>query len=66
MKIKQLSVILVVSMITGCAVYGPTYEKPKVDVNNDWYSKDSLAKIESGVKFADIAWWSKFNDPQLN
>ncbi|MBY0378948.1 MAG: efflux transporter outer membrane subunit, partial [Burkholderiales bacterium] len=26
----------------------------------------SLAKIESGVKFADIAWWSKFNDPQFN
>lgn len=66
MQIKQLVISLLVGGMTGCAIYGPTYEKPKMDVDQGWVSKDKLANIESGIDLSNDAWWGKFNDKELN
>jgi NodT family efflux transporter outer membrane factor (OMF) lipoprotein len=65
MQIKSLVVMLVGLAVVGCSIYGPTYDKPKIDIESSWATKDSLAKIESGVDLSNTAWWSKFNDQQL-
>jgi len=65
MQIRSLVVILTSLIVAGCSIYGPSYEKPKINVESGWASKDSLAKIESGVDLSNLAWWSKFNDARL-
>lgn len=66
MKIKQLSLTLLICAISGCALYGPTYTKPNIDTSSQWSSTDSLSKVESGANLSDTAWWQRFDDKELN
>ncbi len=66
MRIKHISLTLLVLSMSSCALYGPSYKKPDVEAPKNWSSKDTLSKVESGVNLPDTAWWSKFNDKELN
>lgn len=51
--------------LSGCAIWGPNYEKPQLETPDNWKSKDSLARID-GVPLPEMAWWDRFKDPVLN
>lgn len=57
-------IIIVMLALSGCAIWGPDYEKPKIDIPKRWSSTDLRAKI-SGEKISELAWWNKYHDPLL-
>ncbi len=67
MKIKPnyLALLTISALISSCGLLGPDYTKPNVTAPTNWTSKDSLSVNES-TNIAEMAWWRKFNDPQLN
>ena len=58
--------LLITLSLVGCAVVGPNYVRPEVQVPADWNSE---AAVHSDSKRADIKtlaqWWSTFDDPEL-
>ncbi len=66
MQIRRLCVLTMGVLVTGCGIWGPSYEKPNIDKPNQWRSKDSLSQMESSANLPDTAWWRSFNDPKLN
>jgi multidrug efflux system outer membrane protein len=56
---------LIISVISGCALYGPIYTKPKVNLPSQWNSTDQLSHIGQEC-LPLMAWWKGFNDPQLS
>lgn len=57
-------IVIVMLALSGCAIWGPNYEKPKIDIPKRWSSTDLRAKI-SGEKISELAWWNKYHDPLL-
>ncbi|WP_404360631.1 efflux transporter outer membrane subunit [Methylotuvimicrobium sp. KM1] len=58
------AVLLATSMTAGCMMVGPDYEKPKLDVQQNW-----LEDSDTGLKRGDVelgTWWTVFQDPILN
>lgn len=66
MQMKRLSILLIGVLVTGCGIWGPSYEKPNLDTPDKWHSTDSLSQMESDANLPDTAWWRNFNDPKLN
>ncbi|MDX2346689.1 MAG: TolC family protein, partial [Legionella sp.] len=66
--IKNASVlfgyILLVTALSGCALYGPLYKKPKINQPDKWKSADSLSKSEN-INLPTLPWWQQFHDKQL-
>lgn len=56
--------IALFALLSGCAIWGPDYEKPKVDQPGQWSSKDSRATL-SAKQITEMAWWGKYQDPLL-
>ena len=52
------------ALLSGCAIWGPDYEKPPVAPPGQWESKDSRAAI-SAKQITEMAWWGKYRDPLL-
>ena len=48
-------------LMTGCMV-GPDYKKPDVPVPNDFRAQ--ITPVDA-TSFADLPWWSVFNDKAL-
>ena len=65
MKIKQIILVAASGILTGCGLLGPDYVKPQVNSPQKWSADDKNIHIES-TNLAEMAWWKKFNDPQLN
>ena len=65
MKIKQIILVAASGILTGCGLLGPDYVKPQVNSPQKWSADDKNIHIES-TNLAEVAWWKKFNDPQLN
>lgn len=66
MKLRDICCMLALgSVITGCGLFGPSYNKPNTQNPNSFPSKDTLANTES-ANLPMMAWWKSFNDPQLN
>lgn len=66
MKLRNLLCLTTFSFIaTGCAIWGPSYSKPDTQNPDEFVSKDTLAVTES-ANLPMMAWWKKFNDPQLD
>jgi len=57
---KKVIILLVVVLLTGCAV-GPDYKRPGIDVPPNWRFEEKEAK-----DLANTAWWQQFDDPVLN
>lgn len=51
--------------LTGCAIWGPDYEKPQVETPEAWKSKDRYATLD-GKPLPEMAWWQKMKDPVLD
>lgn len=59
-----ISIVLLLCL-TSCALYGPTYKKPKIKELPEWKSKDNLAKVEN-IDLPKLAWWRQFQDAELD
>lgn len=72
MQIKQISMLVVIVVLSGCAIWGPGYKEPNADAPKDWVSRDALSLPDKSLESADITrlanmkWWEQFNDPVLN
>lgn len=62
---KNLLLITFLVCLAGCGLFGPTYTKPESNAPQAWNSSDYLSVAES-TNLPQLAWWTKFNDPQLN
>lgn len=51
-------------LLSGCGLLGPSYQKPQLNTPSNWAHNPQ--QIESAESIAAVAWWKKFNDPQLN
>ncbi len=51
-------------MISACAV-GPDYERPEVEINEQWSESDA-AELIGDLPAAPASWWQVFNDPLLD
>ncbi|CAN7372342.1 efflux transporter outer membrane subunit [Phenylobacterium sp. LjRoot219] len=58
----SLLAALATAMLSPGCTMGPDYKKPDVQVPTQYRSQLSPAEATS---FADLPWWSAFNDPQL-
>lgn len=66
MKLKNIaSLIILASAMAGCGLLGPSYNKPNTDDPKGFVNRDSLSTTES-ANLPMMAWWKKFNDPQLD
>lgn len=62
-KNNSFSFILVsLSLIAGCALVAPNRPNPFVEVPEAWNFQSNA--VESNLPY--VAWWYKFNDPNLN
>lgn len=52
-------------ILGGCGIFTTTYKKPQVSAPQTFNSRDYLSQNES-TNLPELAWWTKFNDPQLN
>lgn len=58
--LKKKSLLVGVLLLAGCEI-GPDYERPKIDISENWSEK-----INQSAPFSeDIKWWKNFNDPIL-
>lgn len=62
---KNLLLLILFAALAGCGLLGPTYQKPDVKAPEAWNSRDYLSQNES-TNLPEIAWWTRFNDAQLN
>ncbi|MGE0624384.1 MAG: efflux transporter outer membrane subunit [Pseudomonadales bacterium] len=56
--------LLVAALVAGCAAVGPDYQRPEVDLKDDWTLASAEGLVET-VPGAPIAWWEVFTDPLL-
>jgi multidrug efflux system outer membrane protein len=57
---KKAIILLVAIALAGCMV-GPNYQRPTVDIPQNWRFEDKEAK-----NVANTAWWMQFDDSTLN
>lgn len=62
---NSLLVILAVALV-GCGLFGPNYQAPELDALKAWNSRDYLSQQGANTNLPELAWWDKFNDPQLS
>ncbi len=56
--------LIILSILSGCALYGPAYKKPTVNTPEKFHSTDKLSKVED-VNLPTMPWWEQFGDKQL-
>jgi outer membrane protein, multidrug efflux system len=64
-KVLRSLLISGVVSLSGCAIWGPDYETPKVETPEAWKSEDQYAKL-GGTALPEMAWWQKMHDPVLD
>jgi outer membrane protein, multidrug efflux system len=66
--LKLLTIVGLLSGLSGCALLGPDYERPSLSALPDTYG-DAEASLPSDLaKLNEIPneWWTLYQDPQLN
>lgn len=52
-------------ILGGCSYFSPNYYKPAVPIPTKWSSESSFSQgVSESLPY--LAWWQKFNDPELN
>jgi outer membrane protein, multidrug efflux system len=65
MKKKLTTLVLLVSLVSGCAV-GPDYKRPTTSVPSTYRGLTPEQAAEAGpASLADLKWWEVFQDEQL-
>lgn len=62
---RKLFYVLSSIGLVGCSYFSPSYSKPNVPVYGNW-STHSLSVESVSESLPYLAWWQKFNDPDLN
>ncbi len=62
---KFILPVVILSIISSCALYGPTYKKPDTQNPIAWDSRDNLSD-SSKENLPMLAWWQRFNAPSLS
>lgn len=63
--LKWFGIIVIVFMILGCSYFAPDYHKPQVDIPDKWSANNlNITPISESLPY--LAWWQKFDDPELN
>lgn len=57
-------VLLSTALLTGCAVVGPDYQSPDMEIPTAWNTVDDPALLPQSELVQQ--WWSLFNDPMLD
>ncbi len=60
-KTNKLTLLAVAIGLSGCFTIGPDYEKPQIDIPQQW-----RFSIENTKDTANLAWWEQLQDPVLN
>ncbi len=61
---RKFSFLILVSALSSCSI-GPEYHSPSIEKPTVWNSHgDSIHYTQEDI--TQLAWWEKFNDPQLN
>ncbi len=58
------SILLVLSLLAGCATVGPDFQPPAANIQQQWKEKDPAAMSEQAENLAQ--WWQVFDDPTLD
>jgi multidrug efflux system outer membrane protein len=58
--------IIFVFLLNGCALFGPTYHKPRVNIPEQWPNHPIAPSNAIPVDLPELAWWQQFDDPALN
>lgn len=67
MQFKSTLALLPLVLLTACGMFSNNYVKPSVVTPLQWSDNQLLVhSTESNFSVASLAWWKKFNDPQLN
>ena len=62
---RKLSCLLFPMVLIGCSYFSPDYQKPELNTPNHWSAANAnIAPISESLPY--LAWWQKFNDPELN
>ncbi len=65
-NIRNLTIFLILLLITSCAV-GPDFQKPEVEAPVDYeYSKVLQVDSSYADSLINLQWWKLFNDPLLD
>jgi multidrug efflux system outer membrane protein len=58
--------LLIYLLLSSCALYGPAYKKPEVDIANKWSQDNNILINKESIAMSNLVWWGKFQDKQLN
>ena len=63
---KQILIILLITVLVGCKPVGPNYEKPEMDIGEQWHTplRNGLT-AEQANPHRLVHWWTNLNDDQL-
>src|SRR4029450_7501300 len=62
--LRRLTLLLSVSLLTGCAV-GPDYRSPPVPLPPRFLGQEAMVQRDVQSKADLAAWWAGFDDPLL-
>lgn len=63
-KISAISLATTVTMLSGCGIFSPSYNKPNIDVPTN--SRSGIQFESSTADYSQLQWWKQVNDPVLN
>lgn len=62
---KLCCLFLLGYLLAACSYFSPDYQKPTLDIPNNWSATTTnITPISESLPY--LAWWQKFNDPTLN
>ena len=68
MKIETLlfqgCLVLIVILLSGCAMVGPDFRPPEAPVAEEWIESEGEVLTRESIEHSD--WWKVFNDPVLD
>ncbi|MGB1884435.1 MAG: efflux transporter outer membrane subunit [Gammaproteobacteria bacterium] len=64
MQFRLAAAIVATTLIAGCTIIGPNFEKPQAPVADEWQPQDDAQVSSSSDDLA--GWWKTFDDETLN
>lgn len=58
-------VLLIILMLNSCALLGPNFKKPQVNMPSNW-SKTPNFQVNTQEDLSHRLWWQQFKNPELD